>query len=577
MPWCGEAEGDRAAYVRAAAEVGDLEADHDAAGGVADQVDRRAPRSRRAPRRRRRRGARPGRAGPGSRSRSASRCERPGPAPRRASASTCERGGRAAVPRARAAPGPARSWATGSTGGSRLYDDRHGDRDRRDQRQHRHAEHQPAPGGGERVEHATSVRRDSSRLRKAPIPCDGPRRCLLSRHAREAVAATAVRGGLHLPAAQRRRSTARVGLWLGICFGICFADRAGQPLRAERPTSRSRSRPARPGATGSPRGCTSSPAPRPCRCCWSSSGPSTRSCSRRPPRRTRELRPRRPRAGLDRASWSPPRSSSSRPGWPTPRSGTRGTSRSGPPTTPSPGSRSVRWSCTSRSSCRSSAARSTADVERPTYDRPDRDRARRAVAPRPAAHHVARRRRRRARDRRQHRPVAAQGLGLRRPLRRRAAGRPDQQVGGGRRRHRRPRSSRRTASTVVYGDREVVADPRRPAGDAADDRRPADRLRRGLERRAATWTGVRVRDLLDLVDAPAGTRRRRSTSLQESGPVPAHRPAGQLRRRRPHPARPRRSTASRSSLDHGYPARLIAPNRPGVLQTKWVTRLEVSA
>lgn len=28
-------------------------------------------------------------------------------------------------------------------------------------------------------------------------------------------------------------------------------------------------------------------------------------------------------------------------------------------------------------------------------------------------------------------------------------------------------------------------------------------------------------------------------------------------------------------LDHGYPARLIAPNRPGVLQTKWVSQLEV--
>jgi DMSO/TMAO reductase YedYZ molybdopterin-dependent catalytic subunit len=28
--------------------------------------------------------------------------------------------------------------------------------------------------------------------------------------------------------------------------------------------------------------------------------------------------------------------------------------------------------------------------------------------------------------------------------------------------------------------------------------------------------------------------------------------------------------------DHGAPVRLIAPNRPGVLQTKWVTRLEVT-
>jgi DMSO/TMAO reductase YedYZ molybdopterin-dependent catalytic subunit len=27
--------------------------------------------------------------------------------------------------------------------------------------------------------------------------------------------------------------------------------------------------------------------------------------------------------------------------------------------------------------------------------------------------------------------------------------------------------------------------------------------------------------------------------------------------------------------DHGFPARLVAPNRPGVLQTKWVARLEV--
>lgn len=29
-------------------------------------------------------------------------------------------------------------------------------------------------------------------------------------------------------------------------------------------------------------------------------------------------------------------------------------------------------------------------------------------------------------------------------------------------------------------------------------------------------------------------------------------------------------------LDHGYPARLIGPNRPGVLQTKWVSRLVVT-
>ena len=28
-------------------------------------------------------------------------------------------------------------------------------------------------------------------------------------------------------------------------------------------------------------------------------------------------------------------------------------------------------------------------------------------------------------------------------------------------------------------------------------------------------------------------------------------------------------------IDHGYPCRLIAPNRPGVMQTKWASHLEV--
>jgi DMSO/TMAO reductase YedYZ molybdopterin-dependent catalytic subunit len=28
-------------------------------------------------------------------------------------------------------------------------------------------------------------------------------------------------------------------------------------------------------------------------------------------------------------------------------------------------------------------------------------------------------------------------------------------------------------------------------------------------------------------------------------------------------------------LDHGFPCRLIAPNRPGTMQTKWVARLTI--
>ena len=90
-----------------------------------------------------------------------------------------------------------------------------------------------------------------------------------------------------------------------------------------------------------------------------------------------------------------------------------------------------------------------------------------------------------------------------------------------------------------------------------------------------TWTGVRVSDLLRAVDAP-GDRDVEVTSLQQSGAF----------RRTTLPtnfAADERTLLALDlageplSLDHGFPCRLIAPNRPGVLQTKWVTRLEVGA
>ncbi len=85
----------------------------------------------------------------------------------------------------------------------------------------------------------------------------------------------------------------------------------------------------------------------------------------------------------------------------------------------------------------------------------------------------------------------------------------------------------------------------------------------------ATWTGVRLGDLL----AEAGLARDTEVvveSLQEGG----------LYRRStvapPHARSPRTLLATGLNgapldPDHGYPVRLIAPNRPGVLQTKWVT------
>ncbi|MFD7919255.1 molybdopterin-dependent oxidoreductase [Streptomyces sp. NPDC059740] len=92
--------------------------------------------------------------------------------------------------------------------------------------------------------------------------------------------------------------------------------------------------------------------------------------------------------------------------------------------------------------------------------------------------------------------------------------------------------------------------------------------------KSARWTGVRVADLLDRVAAPPGSRVR-VTSLQTHGPYrvselpPTH-------ARDPLTLLALTLNGQPLSPDHGFPARIIAPNRPGVLQTKWVGLLEVS-
>jgi DMSO/TMAO reductase YedYZ molybdopterin-dependent catalytic subunit len=90
----------------------------------------------------------------------------------------------------------------------------------------------------------------------------------------------------------------------------------------------------------------------------------------------------------------------------------------------------------------------------------------------------------------------------------------------------------------------------------------------------ATWTGVRLRDLVALVDADP----RHATALVESLQV-----RGAYRACTVPPEHVRdpltlvalRLGGEPLHLDHGYPARLIAPNRPGVLQTKWISRITV--
>ena len=90
----------------------------------------------------------------------------------------------------------------------------------------------------------------------------------------------------------------------------------------------------------------------------------------------------------------------------------------------------------------------------------------------------------------------------------------------------------------------------------------------------AAWRGVAVRDLLGLAGASQGSHAE-VVSLQEPGTAYAT-----SRLDAGHAADPETLLALEVNgqplaVDHGFPVRLIAPNRPGVMQTKWVTRLVV--
>jgi hypothetical protein len=89
----------------------------------------------------------------------------------------------------------------------------------------------------------------------------------------------------------------------------------------------------------------------------------------------------------------------------------------------------------------------------------------------------------------------------------------------------------------------------------------------------AEWTGVVLADLVAAVGGSDGADVR-MISLEPPGPYS----------RTTLPARHARDSQTLIALkingevlniDHGYPCRLIAPTRPGVLQTKWLTRIEV--
>jgi DMSO/TMAO reductase YedYZ molybdopterin-dependent catalytic subunit len=90
---------------------------------------------------------------------------------------------------------------------------------------------------------------------------------------------------------------------------------------------------------------------------------------------------------------------------------------------------------------------------------------------------------------------------------------------------------------------------------------------------SARWTGVALPDLLRRAGAPAGAAVR-VESLEAHSPYRI----SHLNRRQAADRATLLAThldGEELSPDHGYPVRLIGPGRPGVNQTKWVTRVVV--
>jgi DMSO/TMAO reductase YedYZ molybdopterin-dependent catalytic subunit len=88
------------------------------------------------------------------------------------------------------------------------------------------------------------------------------------------------------------------------------------------------------------------------------------------------------------------------------------------------------------------------------------------------------------------------------------------------------------------------------------------------------WRGVRVRDLLDMAGA-GDDAEVVVESLQPPGRAFRASTLNRLHARDPATLLALEVNGEPLHLDHGFPVRLIGPNRPGVMQTKWVSRLVV--
>lgn len=91
----------------------------------------------------------------------------------------------------------------------------------------------------------------------------------------------------------------------------------------------------------------------------------------------------------------------------------------------------------------------------------------------------------------------------------------------------------------------------------------------------AEWTGPRLRDVLEAAGHPRGTVVH-VESIQTGGSYRVSTVS------KPHSSSAKTLLALQLNgqvldIDHGYPVRLIAPNRPGAMQTKWLGRIAPGA
>jgi len=89
----------------------------------------------------------------------------------------------------------------------------------------------------------------------------------------------------------------------------------------------------------------------------------------------------------------------------------------------------------------------------------------------------------------------------------------------------------------------------------------------------ATWRGVRLRDLLAAAGRPSAEV---SVASLETNGIYTGSFLDRAQAQDPDTLLALELNGQPLSIDHGYPVRLIGPNRPGVQQTKWVGRLVLS-